>query len=559
MDKETFDELMVDAPKFNQPLVQGLAVKELQHIEEYVEHRIIRVAAAEFPPQLKFIEGVRCSVEETLIETKRRQERQKKATYETAPSDMYLMKYIFSFEDKLLPPLYLMLPYVRQGGILKIRGSMFHITPVVADRSISVGTDSIFLPVSRARMNFSRMSYNIRVNGRREPQYLIYAKLHNKTNDNTGRGRSPLNNLKTTMAHYLFAQYGLEQAFSKYCGAKIAVGYSDTINVANYPPDKWVICSSWHDDPRTASSAETDFDDRIKLAIRRQDFGDNKVYLNTGLTRATLAMVAGFYYLADHFPQRVIPEYVGDRDLWVVLLGQLLFGANMNVGMLTEGVYAHLQSLENALDPEARTNLHKIGIECETLFDVLANLNDTFSERVTAAVKTVPSMYGKQLMILRYILSDLAQAVNKFMFQVSKDANNRKRPLSANDIVNQMRRYIKWDILFKVSGSKHQEVVSVSCPGDNMLFKLTSQTVQQSESNGPRSRTGTARGRSGVDASMHLDVSIATHGSYNTMSKSEPSGRNKLNPYGTFTADGTLYMEPKLAALLDPVQELIQR
>lgn len=64
MDKETFDELMVDAPKFNQPLVQGLAVKELQHIEEYVEHRIIRVAAAEFPPQLKFIEGVRCSVEE---------------------------------------------------------------------------------------------------------------------------------------------------------------------------------------------------------------------------------------------------------------------------------------------------------------------------------------------------------------------------------------------------------------------------------------------------------------------------------------------------------------
>ena len=555
MDRATFEELMEDAPKFNQKLVEGLAVSEMQHIEEHIDKRIFKVAAAEFPPQLEYVRGERCGVEETLMETKKRQERQKKATYEMAPSDMYLMKYLFTFEGKPLPPLYLMLPYVRQAGMLRIRGSLFHIMPVIADRSFSVGTDSIFLQVSRARMNFSRMSYTLRVEGVREPQYMVHAKLHNKPGE-TGRGRNPLNNLKTTMAHYLFAQYGVYEVFRRYCNVEVVFGYADEINHTTYPSPQWVICSSFHDDPKVVQAPE---DRRIRVAVRNLSDNSDKYYLNTGLTRATLSMLAGFYYLVDHFPERFEPEYIQERDLWIVLLGQLLFGSNTNVGLLQEGVMAHLNSLDNALDPEARDNLHKIGVECENLFDVLANLNETFTDRVNAAVRTVQSMYGKQLMILRYVLSDLAQSVNKFMFQVSKDANNRKRPLNAADIDKLLKRHIKWDVLYKISGSKHGEVVSVSCPGDNMLFKLTSQTVLQSESNGPRSRTGTAKGRGGVDASMLLDVSIATHGSYNTMSKSEPSGRNKLNPYGTFTSDGLLYQDPKFSELLDPIQELIQR
>lgn len=556
MDKQLFAELMADAPKFNQDIVQGLATKEMDHIEEYVDRRIFRVAAAEFPPSLEYLYGERCSPEEEDAEILRRQISQKKATFETAPSDMYMMKYHFTFEGKPLQPLYLMLPYVRQGGMIKIRGSLFHVIPVVADRSISVGTDSIFLPVSRASMNFSRMSYNIRVNGRREPQYLVHAKLHNKPDKAGGRGRSILNNLKTTLPHYLFAQYGLAQAFEKYCGATIFVGYSDTINTTNYPPKDWVICSSYYETTRDEPVGQ--YGSQVRIAIRKQISESGKSYLNTGLSRATVTMVTGFFYLADHFPDRVIPEYVDDRNLWIVLLGQLLFGANLNLGMVTEGVLAHLNSLDKALDPESRDNLIREGIPCENLYDVLANLSDTFSERVTGAVKTVPSMYGKRLTILRYVLRDLSRSVNKFMFQITKDTNNRRRPLNAQDILNQMRRYIKWDLLYKISGSNHGEVVSVSCPGDNMLFKLTAQTVLQTESSGPRSRTGTARGRGGVDASKFLDVSIATHGSYSTMSKSEPSGRNKLNPYGTIDAEGMLYMDTALADMLDVVQEMIQ-
>ena len=92
-----------------------------------------------------------------------------------------------------------------------------------------------------------------------------------------------------------------------------------------------------------------------------------------------------------------------------------------------------------------------------------------------------------------------------------------------------------------------------------MLFKLSSQATLQTETSGARSRTGTGGGRSGVDASMRLDVSIAECGSYSGMSKSEPSGRNKLNPFVHFDKDGVLTQDPELAPLLDEVAKMIQR
>lgn len=553
MDKLLFEKILETTPKFNERLVQGLAVSEMQHVEKYVHERIFKVAAKDLPPSIQYLGYERCTPEEEHTEVVKRQRMAaKKATFEIAPSDFYMCKYLFSFEGQPIEPLYIYLPYVRQAGIIRIRGSLFHITPVIADRSLSVGMDSIYMPFNRLKVNMFRFLYNYLLDGKRESEYLVRSKLHNAQVKSRGRRRSLLSNMKTILPHYLFARYGLRETFQMYCGATVEVGYADTVNVKTHPPEEWVICESINKDqkpigPRARPGTA------IRMAVRKQEGEDGKP-----IKHETSVCVAAFFYIADHFPNRVQPGWVDDARLWVVLLGHLLFGSQHSEGKLAEEVYSHLQSLDKAMDQESQNNLMMSDIMCSTMYDFLANMSFTFSNRVTKAIKTVASLYGKRLMVLRYVLSDLRDAVNNFMFKMNKDSISRKRPMTRKDVEMELRRYIKPDVLFKISGSKHREVVSVSCPGDNMLFKLTTQALLQTQSSGTHSSTGTG-GRTGTDASKLLDVSVADIGSYNTMSKSEPSGRNKLNPYCHFDADGVLIKNPELTELLDRTQEMIQR
>lgn len=554
MDIPLFDKLFEGQPKFNRQLTQGLATSEMPHVERYVEERIWKVAAQDFPSQLQYIGCRRASPEEALNDTLKRQKRAaRKTTFETAPSDYYTVFYQLAFEGQPLEEIPIQLPVVRPGGLIRIRGAWFHITPVVADVAISVGMDSIFMRFNKLRTNLFRLPYHYYLDGRRDSPYMVYGKLHNAQIKSRGRGRSLLTKMKTILPHYLFARYGLKQAFALYCNAVVEVGTSDEINTEKYPPKDWVICSSIHNYVPPQAGQRLQMGTNLKLAVRRNSESE------FGITNDTRTMVGAFFYVADHFPNRVTAEYADEERLWVVLLGHLLFGSDHSEGKLAEDVYTHLRSLDSGLDQESQANLRKIDIHCSTMYDFMANISFTFSNRVTDAMQTVASMYGKRLMILRYVLDDLRNSVNRFMFQMDKDANSRKRPLRKEDVEHALRRQIKPDVVYKISGSAHGEVTSVSCPGDNMLFKLTCQAVLQADSSGPRSRTGTGSGRSGVDASKQLDVSIAEIGSYNTMSKSEPSGRNKLNPYLSFDSDGVLVQAPEMAKLLDSVQDMIRR
>lgn len=554
MDVPLFDRLFAGQPKFNRALTQGLATVELPYAERYVEERIWKVAAQDFPPQVQYVGYSRATPDEEHNDTISRQKKAyRKTTFETAPSDFYTVFYHLSFEGQPLEPLPVQLPTCGPGGKLRIRGSMFHITPVVADVAISVGMDSIFMRFSKLRTNMFRLPYHYYLDGRRDSPYMVYGKLHNAQIKSRGRGRSLLTKMKTILPHYLFARFGLKQAFAMYCNATVEVGTADQITLEKYPADEWVICSSIHQNVQQTPGGRPQLGTDLKLAIKRNDKSD------FGITSPTRVMAGAFFYVADHFPTRVTAEWADEERLWVVLLGHLLFGSDHSEGKLAEDVYTHLRSLDTGMDQESQVSLRKIGIHCSTLFDFLADMSFTFSQRVTEAGQTVASMYGKRLMILRYVLDDLRKAVNSFMFQLDKDANNRKRPLKREDVESTMKRLIKPDVVYKISGSAHGEVTSVSCPGGNMLFKLSSQATLQTETSGARSRTGTGGGRSGVDASMRLDVSIAECGSYSAMSKSEPSGRNKLNPFVHFDKDGVLTQDPELAPLLDEVAKMIQR
>lgn len=537
MDKQLFELVSQSLPAFNDAIVDGLAVHQLKFVEAYVD-RIMRTAEVDFPPELKYLGFKRCTPQEEFTEITRRLSSQ--STFELAPSDLFMVKYFFSFKGEELEPQCIYLPFVMPGGLIRIRGSLFNISPVLADKAISVGTDSIFIPLNRDKLTFERQTQHFYRDGERETVYVIYSLIYHQSAAIKKAANRAFVKGDTTLGHYLFAKYGVTRTFAEFANTTIHVGLEDTINAIDYPKEEWVICSSIQIKPRKVRE-KFYTPSNIRLAIPRANYN---------LTTASL--IGSFFYIVDLFPNRVHPEYIDEQRLWMVLMGHLLFGNEVGEGKLYEDIAAHLKSMDGHLDIESKKNLQEDGVYCEDLYGLMMHIIETFSHRVTQSSFQVASLYDKRLMVLRYVLYNLIKAINNFMFKVT---SSKKTPLLKADILKLMRFTLKHDLVMGIN-RKHGEVSSASSPGDNKYFKITSQVVLQTDSSGGRGNPVTASN----DPGKLLSASIAEVGSFSTMSKSEPTGRNKINPFVKVNlSDGLILRNPETKLLLDSVQNQLQK
>lgn len=529
-------------PKFNEVVCNGLAIEQMRNCEGYID-RIIRCAEISFPAGFKYEGYQRCGHHEEYQEVTRK--RNSKRTYEMAVSYVYLVKFMFSFNGEMLPkPCYLYLPYVDDAGLIKLRGSTFSISPVLADLAISVGVDNLFIPLTKDKLTFERVNQFIYAGSERVMIPVVWSTIYHR---DTRKSSFQVN---TTLMHYLLCKYGLKQTFAQYAGADVEVGYEDTINETNYPEADWVICRSIRIKPRGIRE-KWYTGSNIRLAIRRSQY-----------TQLAINMIGGFFYIVDHYPDRVKAEAINQAEigdngesteltLWKILLGIVIFGET-NHGKLQENVRLHMESLDDYIDEMVRENLRKEDVYVENIYDLFAHIIDTHADRIRQAGNGVSSMYGKRLLVERFVLSNIIRAINTFMFKL-RAANRRQ--LTRNDITNTMSRILKTDLIIGINAN-HGEVASISSPGDNKIFKITSQVVLQTSSSGGN----TGRSKSNlVSPSKHLHASIAEVGSYSNLPKSDPTGRSRLNPCVRLEADGLIKRDPEKRELIDKVQAMIQR
>lgn len=544
MDKHLFALVKEKIPKFNELIVNGLAVQQMRLVEPYVD-RIFRTAATSFPEGLQYLGYRRCTPHEEFDEIARRTSKGKstsknKTTLELSRTDTYMVKYFFSYQGEELEARHLYLPFVGDGGMMSIRGSMFAISPTLADSTLSVGSDTIFIPMSCGKLTFERQIHHYFRNDERETVYVVSSQIHNhKDKRVAGQPQTRFRvGAAHTMIHYLFCKYGLTRTFAQYADADVVVGYDDTVNHSLFPADEWYICRSTGLKPKGYRDRVHQSSD-IRLAIRKSQY-----------TPLVASMIGGFFYIVDFFPRRVEPEYIDHERLWMVLLGYAIFGSGGSEGRLVEDIQDHLMSLDKYLDSEIRQALVEDDIYVETIYDFFVNIIDTMSKRVTMSAASLSSMYGKKLMINRYALFDINKAIHTLMFQLQSSA---KKNLNKVEIVNLMRRNLKPDLIVGMT-RKHREVNSVACPGDNMFFKITSVIIPQTNTSGTsRSKTNM------VDPSKHLHVSIAEIGSYSNLPKSDPVGKSRVSPYLQIRDDGTVQRNPELLDLLNATQKRIQR
>ncbi len=540
MDKYLLALIRENSPKLNPDLAFGLATKHVPLVAKKVDS-IFRTASAGFPEGLKYEGYVRCTPEEEYRERTRKVNNQH--TFECALSMTTMYRYLFSYMGQELEPRYLELPYVNfgEGGLITLRGSTFSIAPVLADKIFSVGSEGIFIPLQGAKLTFERVYYTFSKDSELVEVHPIWSPVYNRNAEQKKELNAQPVRGHTTMVHYLFCKYGVEETFNRYGGTHIVVGDEHTINQNTYPKEDWVICASSHKKPDGVRS-KFHPTHNFRMAIPRGSYTD-----------MVHSMVGVFFYVLDHFPDRFDSESLLDTVRWQLAMAIFIFGAGENEGLLLKKMDAHLESLDTYLDEETRDKMHKEGIFVRDVYDMFMHIVETFHTRLTGEAKNISSMYDKQLMILRYITFDINMAVYNFSYALR---NMKKAIINPKDIITTMRKFLRSDLIYQLNQASHGEVASVTVPGDNMVVKITSRLVPQTNSAGG----GLGHNSSSLtDPAKHLHVSNAAVGSFRNMTKSEPTGRDRINGYLQFDADGVVLRDPALEEITSATQARIQR
>ena len=333
---------IVDAamPETNEDLCNGLVVKHLADVEQFIDD-VIRCAAGGFPADLEYVGYVRCTPQEQFEELTRY--RNDRFVYELARTDTYMVKYQFKWKGKELPPKKINLPYVNDGGLMHINGVIHAISPVLADPLFSIGPGEIYVPLTRAKLTFNRIQHPFFADGKRTGAYVVWSSVHNSAGNKNAKSR-PSVPAHPALVGYLLAKYGLSETLAKVGIKKYACGYASEINIVNYPEKDWVICGSatnlrhgtklkaWIREKIARDGIGSVGPSQVLIAIPRKVFDGSTVISS---------IIAGVFYMIDHFPDRVEPEYVDQTTLWRILLGHINYPYETGEPKMVVRIEAH--------------------------------------------------------------------------------------------------------------------------------------------------------------------------------------------------------------------------
>lgn len=542
MDTELARVLDPDIPKLNPHLANGLATYHMQDVDRYIDD-VFRTAAKDFPEGLTYAGCQRCTPREEFREATRKRntrrgiKKQTRAQYETAQSSIYLMKYFFKFNGEPLTTRFMYLPAIGQAGSFVLGGSRFNISPVLSDRVISIPSpESIFVRLLRDKFTFQRFPYYYKTGeDRRETVQIVHSQIYHSNN---GKKLKPAVPALTTAAHYLFCKYGMKETFKRFAGVEPIV--MDSINRSEWPEDQWVICESRKIQPKCFGRLQMD---PTKLIV---------VVPADRYTPMVKALVAGFFYVVDHFPAWG-PQYLDNPRQWMLAMGHMLFYKDINHGRLYDDVANHIESLDEYIDPIVRSKMAEIDVHVQDMYEFLAFIIENFNNWLLTYSDKINSMYDKELNILYYVLYDITSAIFKTHFRIKAAA---KKGLKKEEIDTIIGSHLKPGLIHQMK--KRSGVVSSnSYSGDNKAFKITSTLVPQSSSSAKgKNKMGDRAAIS--DPSKKLHISIAEFGSYSGMQKSEPTGRGRINHNGHTDHKGVFVRNPKFREMLDAVEVRIK-
>ena len=539
MDGKLFNHIQNSIPKINDDIVKGVAVKQMGQVETYMDE-IWRAVAKSFPDNLKYVGSKRCSPEEEfnlLIKT------YSSNVYNFDPSSIFIVKYRLECIEEngtvntINVPL--CLPYVYKGGQLWINGTKYTVSPVLTTNLFSAEGEKLFAKL-KVKICFSRLSHSFMADNKRIVASVVFSTLHigaakhRKENNQDSRTTvSP----EPTMVHYLLMEYGITGLFEK-LGARVVYGTAE--NMSKLGSD-WVCCTAYTIRPASAKCVKDEPHPDIAIAIPRSDMeGESKELF--------MSILAGFFYIVNHFPGRVKVEYLDEPRMWKTLLGITYFGRMTNgEGVLIEQMDNHISTLKEYIDITTKMALVREKIDADDIYELFIYVIKTMQSKLW---NTDPStLYNKKLQTLQYVLSEITKGITRFMFDIVKMNKGR---VTTEEVRNIIRNKVKMHAFFK-DYAKHKEIELISSPCDLFAFEHTTKMI-------PPAAIKTKSHATGLNnPSNQAHVSIAEVGSYTNLHGVDATGRGYLNPFLELTDDDTVVRSERFRELTDHVQSKLTR
>ena len=521
----------LDTPPLNELIANGIAVEHMKSAEKYIDD-VWRSVAKEFPSDFEYLGCRRMTPLEEYKESVKK--RSVRPTYDVARSDFYMMQYQFAFQGVKLKPKPIYLPFVTENCTIHISNGRYLVSPVLADRVITIGADYIFIRLLRDKMTFEKLNHHFKVNDERVTVSIIWSDVYHKTEAHK-KLKNPLK-IKCSLTHYLFCKYGFTETLQRFGQTTPVVGDHTTIDHHQYPPDKWVICKSNQTQPKGTGPGPWN-PPTLRVAIRREDYERFPIIRN---------LVAGLFYIVDYFPDRFEdPSWVDDKRWMMILMGQIIWAPSIPHGKLANDCANHIQSLDDYIDSIMIDKFKEIDKPIVDLYQMFAMLIENFNKWRVDNAGNINSMYGKELNVISFLLETLTFLIVRFNFRLKAAA---KKGLKQRDVENALQA-VKQGALFslvKTSGC----LSTTSSPGDNKAFKSTTILIPQTSS-----QKGGNKDRGSVDdPTKKLHISVAEVGGYSNTPKSEHSGRGRLNPHTVILDNGLVGRHEDMIPMLDRVQ-----
>ena len=525
-------------PPINPDIANGIATIQVRTAEAYID-RDLRASSEQFPEGLSY-EGLRrCTAME---EYKLLHQKKEKNYVELSRSDMYLVEAKFSLHGRPMESRYFYLPFVGEAGIMHIRGTPYVLNPVIGDVAVSITRGGLFAWLGLTKVQFYRMNYHFFADGSTLGGSVAHSNLYHRSSKSKA-AKVGKNSLRSTLVHYMLCRMGLTELMTKHFGCtEIQIGSQDDPAFNQIDRDQWMVCTSGG---------------MGGLLRGKQEYQHSRIYMAVPRATVTADMIdaiTGVFYVIDTYPDQATTQYVENPHMWQRLMGRIIFGDAMNEGERMILLREHLISIDGYVNYQSRRTLHQGGIMVDNIHQFFAWVVRELPFLIASAPTEVASLYGKRLMIVRYLLKDISRSIYLLMFRLRAQFNKKGR-LSEKEIRDAMRKGLLRDRITVVNVG-HAEVTTVSSPGDNKIFKLTSTAVLQENTDSPKGKGG---GGSLNDPSKFIHTSVIEFCSYCAMGKNEPTGRGKLGTHAITNARGDLIRNTKYTNLMEHTQHLLTR
>lgn len=533
-------------PKFNKMITNGLAVDHMMGQAEDSEYnntiayinQLFMINQGLFPEGFEFTGTLPCSPIEQFEKVTREYNSRRKANI--ARYDTYLVSLNFAYHGESIRPVHILLPYVNDGGLCYLNGALYNFSPVLTDVGYSVIQGSIFIPFKRTRLTFHSLDYHFLTDNQRDIGLVIWSMIHLKMKDVGTRDVNKRRLIKSSLAHYFFAQFGVKQTFKQWGGCDLEIGYSRDFSEDEYPRSHYIRYES-------ISLKGTHPAGELCLVIPREDDSD-----------FIRLLITGFFYVMDTFPDRFVDKtHIDGKVLWQNLLGRLIYGDFRFLGKVKQDVEDHLESFSKQLDAITKGELKERGLDVEDSWELLYRIMTDLHHHFYQRNREECSMYGKRLTVLRYVLEQLNHAISNFAFQFQslKKKKEEENGWSIEDLEKQIRSFFKLNVAINSLTSDHGEINTVSYPGDNKNFRITSMLIPQDKA---RQTKGYQKGIFG-DPTRLIDASIAEVGQFNNHPKNIPDGRGRVSQYVKTDTNGMVVRNEELRDVIDRANQNFRR